>query len=563
MNHSAQTLRALWPGLGRALLVLLALTAAINVLTLTPTLYMLQVFDRVMVGQNHLTLLFVSAMMVYLWLLLTLGDWLRSQLLAQLGIRFDAQVSPQVFEAVYHRLREDGQLAAKPLQDVAEVRSFVTGQLFQAFLDAPFAVVFLAALFLLHPTLGWVALCLFALQVVFAAASLRVARRAAAQAQTDQTQETDFLRAKLTSMAASYPMGMLPALRKRWDSLHNRSVASADSNQALSTALADVSKFLRYTQQAVSLATGAILTLDGAITPASMIAANVLMSRALAPADQIVSGWRTLQTTRAALTRLLGLLGNPSSGTELEATPLTESQAVELECRKISVQLPGRAQPALKDVDLLFPAGSLTMMMGPSGSGKSTLASVLVGGMASDRVRGQLWVNGEQRLPSQRGVPGEQVGYLPQEVELFNASVSDNIARLGPVDGPAVVAAAREAGLHEMILELPQGYDTRIGEAGQRLSGGMRHRMALARALYGHPRWLVLDEPDANLDQAGEMALQHTLQAQRALGTTIVLISHRTHWLNMADRLVVLAHGEVQASGPKAGVLAALSPSSR
>jgi ATP-binding cassette subfamily C exporter for protease/lipase len=330
-----------------------------------------------------------------------------------------------------------------------------------------------------------------------------------------------------------------------------------------STALADVSKFLRYTQQAVSLATGAVLTLDGAITPASMIAANVLMSRALAPADQIVSGWRTLQTARSALTRLLDLLHTPSAPKDLEATPTTPSQPVELECRKISVQLPGRAKAVLKDVNLLFPAGSLTMMMGPSGSGKSTLASVLVGGMASDRVRGQLWVNGEQRLPSQRCVPGEQVGYLPQDVELFNASVSDNIARLGPVDGTAVVAAAREAGLHEMILELPQGYETRIGEGGQRLSGGMRQRIALARALYGNPRWLVLDEPDANLDQAGEIALQQTLQAKRALGTTIVLISHRTHWLNIADRLVVLAHGEVQASGPKAGVLAALKPSSR
>lgn len=545
------------------MLVLLALTAAINLLTLTPTLYMLQVFDRVMVGQNYLTLLFVSAMMVYLWLMLSLGDWLRSQLLAQLGGRFDAQVSPKMFEAIYRRLREDGQLAAKPLQDVAEVRSFVTGQLFQAFLDAPFAVVFLVALFMLHPTLGWVALCLFVLQLVFATASLRVARRAASVAQTDQAQETEFLRAKLSSMEASYPMGTLPALRKRWDRLHAQSVASTENNLALSTALADVSKFLRYTQQAVSLATGAVLTLDGAITPASMIAANVLMSRALAPADQIVSGWRTLQTTRSALTRLLELWQIPSATTDLEATPVTPSQPVELECRKISVQWPRRAQPALKDIDLLFPAGSLTMMMGPSGSGKSTLASVLVGGMASDRVRGQLWVNGEQRLPSQRCVPGEQVGYLPQDVELFNASVSDNIARLGHVDGTAVVAAAREAGLHEMILELPQGYETRIGEAGQRLSGGMRQRMALARALYGHPRWLVLDEPDANLDQAGEVALQETLQAQRALGTTIVLISHRTHWLNIADRLVVLAHGEVQASGPKAGVLAALSPSSR
>lgn len=203
------------------------------------------------------------------------------------------------------------------------------------------------------------------------------------------------------------------------------------------------------------------------------------------------------------------------------------------------------------------------MVMGPSGSGKSTLASVLVGGVAAQQLSGQFLMDGKAVQPHQGWWSGEQVGYLPQTIELFDASVSDNIARLGPVDADAVVAAAREAGLHEMILELPQGYDTRIGEAGQRLSGGMRQRIALARALYGQPRWLVLDEPDANLDQAGEMALQRALQAQRIRGATVVLISHRTHWLQSADRLVVLAQGEVQASGPKAGVLAALTPSRR
>jgi len=563
MKIRAHPLWTLWPGLGQAMLVLLALTAAINVLTLTPTLYMLQVFDRVMVGQNHLTLLFVSGMMLYLWLLLTLGDWLRSQMLAQFGIRFDAQVSPQVFEAVYRSLRADGSLASKPLQDVADIRGFITGHLFQAFLDAPFAVVFLVALFMLHPTLGWVALCLFALQAAFAWASLRVAQRAASHAQTDQTQETDFLRAKLASMEASHTLGMLPALRQRWNDLHTLSVASTEHNQALSTALADVSKFLRYTQQAVSLATGAVLTLDGAITPASMIAANVLMSRALAPADQIVGGWRSLQTTRAAIARVLDLLQASPGHITAEARPSSSNDAVDVELRQVSVQVPGRVLPVLKNVDVLFPAGSLTMVMGPSGSGKSTLASVLVGAVATHQLSGQFVIDGKPVQPHQRWWPGEHVGYLPQDIALFDASVSDNIARLGPVDGAAVVAAAREAGLHEMILELPQGYETRLGEAGQRLSGGMRQRIALARALYGKPRWLVLDEPDANLDQAGELALQQTLQSQRSQGTTIVLISHRTHWLHRADRLVVLARGEVQASGPKAGVLAALAPSQR
>ena len=556
----------LWPGLTRALLALLGLTAVINLLTLTPTLYMLQVFDRVMVGQNHLTLLFVSAVVFYLWLLLTLGDWVRSQMLAEVGARFDSQVSPLVFGAVYLGLREEGLLASKPLQDVAEVRTFVTGHLFQAFLDAPFALVFLVALFLLHPTLGWVALGLFVVQLLFALASLSMVQRAAKLAQDAQTQEGDFLRAKLASTEASLTMGMLEVLRARWLTLQQQSASAAEANHALSTALADVSKFLRYAQQAVSLAVGAVLTIDGAITPASMIAANVLMSRALSPVDQIVGGWRSLHSTRAALGRVLALLAGPgkpaalpSSRTDLPAST-QPIERVALECRRISVQVPARKTPILAQVDVVFPPGSLTMVMGPSGSGKSTLARVLVGGVASSHLSGQIWLNDALVNAGLGPLSGAQVGYLPQEIELFNATVAENIARMGEVDALAVVTAARDAGLHDMILALPQGYETRVGEAGRRLSGGMRQRTGLARALYQRPPWLVLDEPDANLDQAGEQALLKTLQAQRDQGTTVILVSHRTHWLDVADRLVVLANGEVQASGPKAGVLAALSP---
>ena len=571
-GHHAATAASLWrvwPGLASALLALMGLTAVINVLTLTPTLYMLQVFDRVMVGQNHLTLLFVSAMVFYLWLLLTLGDWLRSQMLAQVGTRFDSHVSPLVFGAVYLGLREEGPLASKPLQDVAEVRSFVTGHLFQAFLDAPFALVFLAALFLLHPTLGWVALGLLVVQLLFALTSHSVAQRAAKLALEAQAQEGDFLRAKLASTEASLTMGMLQVLRARWLALQHHSASAAEANHALSTALADISKFLRYAQQAVSLAVGAVLTIDGAITPASMIAANVLMSRALSPVDQIVGGWRSLHSTRAALGRVLALMGgpgkpaaSPSSQTDLPASTDTISRLA-LECRQISVQLPGRQTPLLDHVDVAFPPASLTMVMGPSGSGKSTLARVLVGAVASNQLSGQIWLNDNLVSAGLGPLTGAQMGYLPQEIELFNATVAENIARLGELDAQAVVAAARDAGLHDMILALPQGYETRIGEAGRRLSGGMRQRIGLARALYQRPPWLVLDEPDANLDQAGEQALLLTLQAQRDQGTTVVLVSHRTHWLDVADRLVVLAHGEVQASGPKAGVLAALRPPRR
>jgi ATP-binding cassette subfamily C exporter for protease/lipase len=561
MNFTPMRLLLGWLRLPYLPAQLLGLNAAIALLTLVPTLYMLQVFDRVMVNQNLLTLVFISLLMFYLWGVLTLGEWLRGQWLAQLGTLVDEHLSPKVFAASFMQLHEKNSIHGRPLNDVVALRTFITGPLCQALIDAPFTFIFVAVLFLMHPLLGWASVCLLLVQVAFAVVGHHFVERHAKSATELQNVAAHFLRAKLSSLDTTYAMGMLARLKARWLEHHAHAQKAAETSNEVATLLADISKLLRYVQQAVSLAVGALLAMQGEITAASMIAANVLMSKALAPVDQLAGGWRQIQTARDALDRLVALLNNAGAQTKAQGFGVSVSadQGVELTCDRLTVKLPSRRQPVLSDVNLLFPSASLTVIMGPSGSGKSSLAKVFAGVFAAHLVKGTCRVNGQS---VKHGVPlleASAFGYLPQTVELFDATVAENIARLGAVDATAVLAAAKATGLHDLILALPNGYDTRIGENGRRLAGGFRQRLGLARALYGSPRLLVLDEPDANLDVVGEQALVETLMTLKAQGMTLILISHRAHWLERADRLVVLAAGEVQASGPCQSVLAAFN----
>lgn len=552
--------------LRKELAAILGLTFAINLLTLVPTLYMLQLYDRVVVSQNEMTLLFVSLIVLYLFSMLFLAEWFRSQILARLGARLDLKTAPRVFSAMFQQGMQIGRVDRQPLQDLAELRTFVSGSLLVAFLDAPFALIFLVVLFVMHPLLGWLALMLLGLQITFAIYSHRRTQASTKQAQEFQTQESLYLQAKLDGADAIEAMGVMPFVQAQWQELRNQALLCSEESQAQAKAVADASKFLRYVQQAISLGAGAILVIHGSLSPISMIAANVLMTRALSPVDQLVSGWRSFHSMWAAAGRLHHLLWGRAFATALpnghDTVGAQDNQSgdlsagVTVECRELSLTVEGRSRPVLSHVSAVFPAGTLTVVMGPSGSGKSSLVRLVLGACDLSRVSGELLVNGQ---PHDAGAGGAAVGFLPQEVELFDASVAENIARLGEPDPQQVVDAAKSSAVHDAILNLPKGYETQIGDDGRNLSGGMRQRLGLARALYGVPRLLVLDEPDASLDQQSEVLLHQTIQAQRDQGVTVILISHRPTWVNLADRLLIMANGEVQASGPKEGVLQALA----
>ncbi len=367
------------------------------------------------------------------------------------------------------------------------------------------------------------------------------------------SETVQFLQTKLRNTEVLEPMGMVSNLRPRWAERHAQAQALNGQAQALTHRLTAVSKFLRYSQQSLALGAGALLVIDGQISPGAMIAANVLMTRALAPIDMLVGAWRGFIGMRSAFGRLEALLrAHPPRDPALSRVAPQGAMAL----LDLVATAPGRAEPILKGISVAVTPGTVTVVLGPSGSGKSTLARCLVGiwpGAAGEVLLDGLPIGGWDRHEL-----GPYLGYLPQDIELFEGSIAENIARFGELDSEKVIAAARSAGLHDMILRFPKGYDTPIGEAGGLLSGGQRQRIGLARAVYGDPVLVVLDEPNANLDDVGEAALVQTVRELKAKGSTVFLITHRPGIVAVADRLMVLRDGRLQAEGPRDEVLAGL-----
>ena len=531
-----------------------ALSMVINVLMLAPTLYMLQVFDRVMVSYSGTTLVMLSLLTLMLFVMGSCAEWLRSKVLVRAGVRFDAMLSTRVFNASFEsNLRDSGDHTGKIFGDLVQLRQFLTGQGIFALFDAPWTPIYLAVVFLLHPFLGFVAI-FFAL--VQAALVWLGHRRTVAPAQAAQQAagaETQLVQGKLRNVEVLYPMGMLPNLRALWQRLHVQTLLQQGSAQEQQHRIQAVSKFIRYTQQSLALGAGALLVVQGELSPGAMIASNMLMTRALAPIDLLVGAWRGMTLAKGAFTRLEALLrDNPERDPALVRVPPTGA----LTLRDVVAVVPERKEPILKGVSLQVPSGSVTVVLGPSGSGKSTLARCMLG--IWPQMAGEVLLDDRPIQGWNRDELGTYIGYLPQDIELFEGTIAENIARLGQVDAQKVIAAAKDAGLHEMILRFPKGYDTSMGEAGNLLSGGQRQRIGLARAIYGQPALVVLDEPNANLDDVGEAALVQAVQALRARGSAVVLITHRPGILAVADNVVILKDGVLQAQGPRDTVLAAL-----
>ena len=545
--------RALW-AFRREFFVVGLFSMVANLLMLTPTLYMLQVYDRVMLSGSDLTLLAVSLICLFLLGVMGTAEWFRSRLLVRVGVAIDQALSTRVFNASFEAyLNQTSAHPSRAFSDLIQVRQFLTGQGVFAFFDAPWTPIYIGVLFLLSPWLGALAI-LFALVQGFIGwfghrhtlEPSEAAGKAYGDAQT-------YFQGKLQNMEVVESMGMTHNLRRQWEKKHATYLEQNDHAQALSHRIAAWSKFIRYSQQSLVLGAGALLVIDGQMTVGAMIASNVLMGRALGPIDQIVSTWRTVASVKAAFLRLERLI---EEYPERDPALRRVAPAGSVTLREVVATAEGRIAPILKGISARFEPGTVTAILGPSGSGKSTLARVLVGIWPS--VQGEVLLDALPMNSWDRTELGPYLGYLPQDIELFDGTLAENIARFGDVDAERVIAAAQCTGLHEMILRFPKGYDTPIGEAGQLLSGGQRQRIALARAVYGEPCLIVLDEPNANLDDAGEQALMQAIRELKAKGKTIVLITHRPNALGVADRIVLLADGRIQAQGPRDEVLASI-----
>lgn len=542
----------------RELWVVAVFSMVANLMMLAPTLYMLQVFDRVLSSRSELTLVVLSLVTLFLFGVMAFAEWSRSRVLVRVGVRMNELLSVRVFRASFDaHLRRPGLQPARPLSDLTELRQFLTGSGTIAFFDAPWTPIYLGVLFFLHPVLGWAAIGFALVQAGMAYWGHRRSLEPAQALGRAQTQSVAQVQAKLRTSEAVEAMGMLESLRQRWQSYQDKYLLQHASTHGSQHRVTALSKWVRYAQQSLALGIGALLVINGELSAGAMVAANVLTTRALAPIDMLVGSWRGFLGARQAYQRLSTLL-DEFDGEESPFQKLPPQGMVRME--HVVASAPNAESgrpPILRDVNLALSPGSVTVVMGPSGSGKSSLARVLLGVWPTSS--GTVWWGERPMSAWNQEELGPLVGYLPQDVELFEGSIAENIARLGEVDAERVIAAAKAAGLHEALLRFPKGYDTPVGPAGGILSGGQRQRLGLARALYGEPALIVLDEPNANLDDLGETALLQAVLEMRARGATVVLISHRTGVLKVADQVVVMKDGAVALSGPRDEVLKGMS----
>jgi len=529
-------------------------SAISNLLMLVPSLYMLQVYDRVLASQNSVTLGMLTLMMLGAYLLMGALELIRSFVLVRVGARFDMELNKRVYTAAFEQnLKKAGGSAGQSLQDLTAIRQFLTGNGVFAFFDAPWFPLYLAVIFYFEPQLGWFSLGGTALLVFLAFVNERVSKKPLSEANSMAIQSGALATNNLRNAEVIESMGMLPDLMGRWFKLHGKFLhlqAEASEKAGIVGAL---TKFVQVSLQSLVLGFGALLVIEGKMTAGMMIAASILVGRALAPVQQLIGVWKSFSSTRNAYERLVALLETyPKRSAGMALPAPTGALSVE----GVSAGPPGSPVPVLKGVTFAIQPGEVLGVIGPSGSGKSTLARLLVGVWVAGI--GKVRLDGADIYQWNKAELGPHLGYVPQDIELFGGTVGENIARFGELDSQAVVVAAKRAGVHDMILQLPKGYDTLLGDGGAGLSGGQKQRLGLARAMYGDPSVLVLDEPNSNLDDVGEHALVAAIQDLRQRGKTIVLITHRTSVIGITNKLLLLRDGTVAAFGPTDQVLAAL-----
>lgn len=527
----------------------------INALMLVPSIYMMQVYDRVLNSRNEMTLLMITLITIGLYALLGALEWVRSQMLVRASVRLDKKLNERVFGATFDAtLRGSGGNPAQALSDVTNLRQFLTGNGLFAFFDAPWAPIYLIVVTLLHPWLGVFSLVGGLILVGLAWLNERATQKPLAEANTVGIQATNFAGNNLKNAEVIEAMGMLPAIRSRWNVKHQRGMALQQIASDRAGAIGAATRFARLVQQSLILGLGALLVIKGELSPGGMIAASILMGRLLAPIEQAIAAWKGLISARSAYGRLQNLLAAIPAR---EAGMSLPRPAGALSLENVVATPPNSQVPILRGINAAIPAGDVVGVIGPSASGKSSLARLMVGvwPAASGKVR----LDGADVYAWNKEELGPHIGYLPQDVELFEGTIAENIARFGEVDAEKVVRAAQRAGVHEIILRFPKGYDSPIGLGGSFLSGGQRQRIALARALYGDPVLVVLDEPNSNLDDAGEQALVRAVLDLKAQGCTVIVVTHRTNIVGVVDRLLVLRDGTLQLFGPRNEVLAALA----
>lgn len=528
----------------------------VNALMLVPTFYMLQVYGRVVTGGSLTTLAMLTIIMTVLVATMGLLEWVRSRIMIRVSTRLDVLLSRDVYKASFIRALNSGGMdaSAQPLNDLTGLRQFMTGNGLFAFFDAPWLPIYVAVMFLFHPWYGWTAIGCALVLLFLAYINEKATSKTLAMANKESIGASLYTTKNLRNAEVIESMGMLNSLMSRWSQRQKKVLLLQSQASDKGGIITAISKTFRMLVQSLILGLGAYLAVSHEINPGLVIAGSVLLGRALAPIDLIIGSWKGFIAARSQYERLNLILDQMQA--EPKRMPLPAPLG-NVSVENLVIGAPGSKTPIIKNISFGAPAGSMVGIIGPSAAGKSTLARALMGVWSPQH--GVVRLDGADIANWDKSELGPHLGYLPQDIELFEGSISDNIARFGKVDADKVVQAARLAGVHEMILMLPQGYDTVIGSLGVNLSGGQRQRIGLARAIYGSPRLIILDEPNSNLDEAGERALALALRQIKLTGATVFVIAHRTSILAELDRLLVMNAGMISMYGPRDQVMAEIT----
>lgn len=524
----------------------------INFLMLVPAIYMLQLYDRVITSGSESTLLMLTLIMVILFITMGSLEWVRSQLLVRVSARLETLLNKRLFAATFKQALMTGgsKGSSQPLDDLTGLRQFLTGNGLFAFFDAPWMPIYIAVMFMFHSWYGWMAVGTVIILSILALINEKMTSKTLKEANELAIVGRGMVNKNLRNAEVVDSMGMLAGIRERWLKGTTKVLYLQAKASSKAGAITSTSKTIRMMSQSLVLGLGGYLVLQQEISPGLMIAGSILLGRALAPIDLMIGSWKGFVAARGQYARLNEILLKIPKDKEKMALPAPEGQ---ITVDNIMIAPPGTRSPVIKGVSIDLAKGESLGIIGPSAAGKSTLARALLGIWPA--VSGKVRLDGVDIYDWDRTELGPYIGYLPQDIELFEGTIGENISRFGEIDSDKVVAAAKLADVHEMILGLPEGYDTTIGATGGVLSGGQRQRIGLARAVYDAPKFILLDEPNSNLDEQGELALSRAIKELKEKEVTVIIITHRPGILGIVDKLLILKDGQTVAFGPRDDVM--------
>jgi len=527
----------------------------INILMLVPPLYMLQLYDRVLTSRSEDTLILLTAIVLVLFITMALLEIVRSKILVKVGNNLDYILSQRIFNLLFDLAnKHPGKATGVPLNDLTQIKQFMTGSGLFAFFDAPWIPIYIAVLFIFHPMFGYFAIFAAIVLLSLAIVNEYVTKEKLGEANGLSRASGAYVESNLRNAEVINAMGMKDNVRSVWEEKYFGFLHAQNEASNKAAVISNTSKTMRMMFQSMMLGLGGYLAITMEVSPGMMIAGSIIMGRALAPIDLMINSWKGFSGARTSYERVDELLEDFPKDKEYMELPAPQGEII---LEQVVVTPPGAKQPSIKGISMVIDKGDVVGIIGPSAAGKSSLARIILG----------LWplAQGKARLDKadiyqwDKADLGKYIGYLPQDIELFEGTVSQNIARFREVDSKKVVEAAQKAGIHEMVLRLPDGYDTLIGAGGVGLSGGQRQRIGLARAIYDSPVLVVLDEPNSNLDEQGELSLVRAIEILKQQETTVVVITHKPNILKVTNKLAVLKQGILEMYGKTNEVLAQIA----